>query len=80
VGLVAALIVVVIWASVNTAAFSRGIWLSATLPLAAATPPVILGAAVQLLSGRRRAQYSATRNELLEQFQAPRSGSRRHAA
>ena len=70
-GLVATLVVVVIWASANVLAFSRGIWLSAALPLAAAAPPAILFGAVQLWSGRRRAQYFATRTELLEQFQAP---------
>jgi adenylate cyclase len=71
VGLVATLVVVVIWAGANVLAFSRGIWLSAALPLAAAAPPAILFGAVQLWSGRRRAQYFATRTELLEQFQAP---------
>jgi adenylate cyclase len=71
VGLVATLVVVVIWAGANVLAFSRGIWLSAVLPLAAAAPPAILFGAVQLWSGRRRAQYFATRTELLEQFQAP---------
>jgi adenylate cyclase len=71
VGLVATLVVVVIWAGANGLAFSRGIWLEAAVPLAAAVPPVILFGAVQLWSGRRRAQYFATRTELLEQFQAP---------
>ena len=71
VGLVATLVVAVIWAGANVLAFSRGIWLSAALPLAAAAPPAILFGAVQLWSGRRRAQYFATRTELLEQFQAP---------
>jgi len=41
------------------------------VPVAAAAPPAILFAAVQLWSGRRRAQYFAMRSELLEQFQAP---------
>jgi adenylate cyclase len=71
VGLVATLVVLVIWAGANVLAFSRGIWLSAALPLATAAPPAILFGAVQLWSGRRRAQYFATRTELLEQFQAP---------
>jgi adenylate cyclase len=52
-------------------AFSRGIWLSAALPIFAAAPPAILFAGVQLWSGRRRAQYFAIRSELLAQFQAP---------
>jgi adenylate cyclase len=71
VGLVATLVVVVIWAGANVLAFSLGVWLSAALPLAAAAPPAILFGAVQLWSGRRRAQYFATRTELLKQFQAP---------
>jgi adenylate cyclase len=71
VGLVATLVVVVLWAGANVLAFSRGIWLEAAVPLAAAVPPAILFGAVQLWSGRRRAQYFATRTELLEQFQAP---------
>jgi adenylate cyclase len=71
VGLVAAAAVVLIWAGANLFAFSHGIWLSAAIPIAAAAPPAILFAAVQLWSGRRRAQYFAMRNELLEQFQAP---------
>jgi adenylate cyclase len=71
VGLVAAAAVVLIWAAANFFAFAQGIWLSAAVPIAAAAPPAILFAAVQLWSGRRRAQYFAMRNELLEQFQAP---------
>jgi len=39
--------------------------------MAAAAPPAILFAAVQLWSGGRRAQYFAARSELLDQFQAP---------
>jgi adenylate cyclase len=71
VGLFAAGAVVLIWAAANFLAFSKGIWLSAAVPVAAAAPPAILFAAVQLSSGRRRAQYFAMRSELLEQFQAP---------
>jgi adenylate cyclase len=71
IGLIAAGAVVLIWAGANTFAFSKGIWLSAAVPIAAAAPPAILFAAVQLWSGRRRAQYFAMRSELLEQFQAP---------
>ena len=71
VGLVATLVVVLIWAAANFFAFSKGICSSAALPIAAAAPPAILFAAVQLWSGTRRAQYFATRSELLEQFQAP---------
>jgi adenylate cyclase len=71
VGLVATAAVVLIWAGANFFAFAQGIWLNAAVPIAAAAPPAILFAAVQLWSGRRRAQYFAMRSELLEQFQAP---------
>ena len=71
VGLIAAAAVVLIWAFANFLAFSQGIWLGAAVPVAAAAPPAILFAAVQLSSGRRRVQYFAMRSELLEQFQAP---------
>jgi adenylate cyclase len=71
VGLIAMLIVVLTFATANVLVFSRGIWLSAALPTAATAPPAILFAAVQLWSGRRRAQYFATRSKLLGQFQAP---------
>jgi adenylate cyclase len=70
-GLFAAGAVVLLWAAANFLAFSKGIWLSAAVPVAAAAPPAILFAAVQLSSGRRRAQYFALRSEVLEQFQAP---------
>src|SRR6202042_3746092 len=56
VGLVAAAAVVLIWAMANFFAFSQGIWLSTAVPIAAAAPPAILFAAVQLSSGRRRGQ------------------------
>jgi adenylate cyclase len=71
VGLIATLVVVLTCAAANVFAFSQGIWLSAALPIAAAAPPAILFAAVQVSSGRRRAQYFATRSKLLGQFQAP---------
>ena len=58
----------------NFAAFSRGYWLSAALPLAAATPPAILFGAVQLWLNRRQAQYFAMKSDLLQQFQAPALG------
>ncbi len=70
-GLAAAATVVLLWAAANFFAFSSGVWLSAAVPVAALTPPVVLFAALQLWSGRRRAQYFAMRSELLEQFQAP---------
>jgi adenylate cyclase len=70
-GLIAAAAVVLIWTVSIFVAFSSGIWLSAAVPIAAAAPPVVLFGSFQLWSGRRRAQYFATRSELLEQFQAP---------
>ncbi|CAN5222342.1 adenylate/guanylate cyclase domain-containing protein [soil metagenome] len=70
-GLVAIAAFFVLWLGLNFAAFSRGIWLSAALPMAAAIPPVMLFGAVQLWQGRRRAQYYAMRSSLLQQFQAP---------
>src|SRR5438477_904200 len=71
VGIIAAAGVVLIWAMAIFSAFSRDILLSAAVPVAAAAPPVLLFAAVQLWLGTRRAQYFSTRSELLEQFQAP---------
>jgi len=55
----------------NYMAFSRGIWLSGALPLAAAGPPAVLFGAVQLWLNRRQAQYFAKKSDQLQQFQAP---------
>jgi adenylate cyclase len=71
VGLIAAAAIVVVWTVTVFLAFSSGIWLSVAVPAAAAAAPVVLFASFQLWSGRRQAQYFATRSELLEQFQAP---------
>jgi len=68
VGLIAAAAVVLIWIVSIFLAFSSGIWLSVAVPVAAAAPPVVLFGSFQLWSGRRQAQYLATRSELLEQF------------
>jgi adenylate cyclase len=70
-GMLAAAAVVAIWMSVTSLAFSRDIWLSAVLPVTAIAVPTVLFGAVQLWSGRRRAQYFATRSRLLGEFQAP---------
>jgi adenylate cyclase len=70
-GLAAAAAVALIWTAAIFFAFSSGIWLSAAVPIAAATPPAVLFAAFQIWSGKRTATYFAARNELLEQFQAP---------
>jgi adenylate cyclase len=70
-GLAAAAALLLIWTIATSVSFSSGIWLSAALPIAATAPPVILFGAVQLLTGRRRAQYFAMKSQLFEQFQAP---------
>jgi adenylate cyclase len=71
VGLIASIAVLLIWLGANFAAFSQGIWLSAAVPIAAAAPPALLFGALQLWSGRQRAQHYATRSALFQQFQAP---------
>jgi adenylate cyclase len=70
-GLLAAAAVVLAWVATIFLAFSSGILMSAAVPAAAAAVPVVLFGSFQLWSGRRQAQYLATRSELLEQFQAP---------
>lgn len=70
-GLLSIVGLVAIWAVMNYVAFSRGIWLSAALPIAAAAPPAILFGSIQLWLNRRQAQYFAMRSDLLQQFQAP---------
>ena len=71
IGLASIAAVLLIWAVANYTAFSRGIWLSAALPIAAAAPPAILFGAMQLWLNRRQAHYYAMRSDLLQQFQAP---------
>jgi adenylate cyclase len=71
VGLLLMAAVLLVAMVVNYAVFSRGIWLSAALPLAAAGPPAVLFGAVQLWLNRRQAQYFARKSDLLQQFQAP---------
>jgi adenylate cyclase len=63
--------VLLLSAVANYAAFSRGIWLSGALPVAAAGPPVILFGAMQIWLNRRQAQYFRRKSNLLQQFQAP---------
>jgi adenylate cyclase len=71
VGLLAIVAVIAVWGTINTVAYAHGIWLSAALPLAAAAPPALLFGALQMWSGRRRAQWHSDRSDLLQQFQAP---------
>lgn len=59
------------WLGTNIFMFSRGVWLSATLPIAATAPPAILFGSAQIWLDRRRAQRFARQNELLQRFQAP---------
>lgn len=70
-GLALIALVVAAWLAVNLAAFSRGIWLSAALPMTAAIPPAILFGLWQIWFDRRRAQHFAGQARLLRQFQAP---------
>jgi adenylate cyclase len=71
IGIQAMAAVVVVGAAANIFAFTHGIWFNATTALAAGAPPAILFGAMQLSSGRRSAQYFASRSGLLEQFQSP---------
>jgi adenylate cyclase len=71
IGLLTVSAVILAWAAANAIAFAHGIWLDAATTIAAAGPPLILFGALQLWSGRSSAQYLATQNRLLEQFQTP---------
>ncbi len=70
-GLISAAVLVAAVLVVNVLAFWRGIHLSAALPIAAVTPPLLLFSGVQLWSRQRRAQHFAARTQLFQQFQAP---------
>lgn len=63
--------VALVWVGVTAAAFVHGIWLSATLPLAAAAPPVMLFGAGQLWLDRYRADRLAVERGTLRRFQPP---------
>jgi adenylate cyclase len=71
IGIVAILVVILLWAASNFIAFTDGIWLSAALPIAAAAPPAIFFGAAQLLLGRRQAHHFARQSALLQRIQAP---------
>jgi adenylate cyclase len=71
VGLVVAAAVILVWAAGNFLAFKSGVAMSAAVPAAAATVPVVVFGSLQLWWGRKQAQFFAARNELLERFQAP---------
>ncbi|WP_274628078.1 CHASE2 domain-containing protein [Arvimicrobium flavum] len=74
-GLAAVVAVVAGWLVLNVVAFANGIWLSATLPVAAAAPPAILFGAAQMWLDRNRARRFATESELLQRVQAPGLGA-----
>ncbi|WP_230530863.1 CHASE2 domain-containing protein [Microvirga roseola] len=68
--------VALLWIGATAIAFSHGIWLSATLPLAAAAPPATLFGAARLWLDRRRAEKFAAESSTLRQFQPPRLAAR----
>jgi adenylate cyclase len=70
-GFAAIVAVMALWLVANFIFFTRGIWLSAALPIAAAIPPAIVYGAAQLRFDRRRAYRYAAQNEVLKRFQAP---------
>ncbi len=70
-GIMAAAAVMIAWAGLNLFAFTHGVWLNAATTLAAAVPPVVVFAGVQLWVGGRRTQYFAAKSRSLAQFQAP---------
>jgi adenylate cyclase len=59
------------WVGLTIVAFANGVWLSATLPLAAAAPPAILFGAARLWLDRRRAESLDQESSILRHFQAP---------
>jgi adenylate cyclase len=60
-----------LWIGVTVAAFMQGIWLSAALPLLAATPPVVLFGAARLWLDRSRAERLSVQSRTLQSFQPP---------
>ncbi|WP_041748206.1 CHASE2 domain-containing protein [Bradyrhizobium cosmicum] len=70
-GLMAAAAVMIAWGGLNLFAFTHGVWLNAATTLAAAVPPVVVFAGMQLWVGGRRTQYFADKSRSLAQFQAP---------
>lgn len=60
-----------VWIGLTIVAFTSGIWLSATLPLAATVPPAVLFGATRLWLDRRRAEELARESRTLRHFQPP---------
>lgn len=75
IGLTAMVAVVGLWLAINMVSFANGFWLSASLPITAAGPAVLLFGAAQLLLGRRRAQHFADQSQMLQSIQAPGLGN-----
>jgi adenylate cyclase len=63
--------IAMLWIGLTATAFTYGIWLSATLPLAAAAPPAVLFGAARLWIDRRRADRLAEESSTLRHFQPP---------
>lgn len=64
-------VVTAAWVGVTFIAFTRGIWLSATLPLLAALPPAMLFGAAELWLDRLRADRLSAQSRTLRRFQPP---------
>jgi adenylate cyclase len=59
------------WVATTFAAFTQGIWFSATLPLLAALPPAMIFGAAELWLDRRRADRLSAQSRILRHFQPP---------
>lgn len=64
-------ILVLAYALVTILAFSRGYWMSAALPIAAAIPPMVMFGATRLWLDRSRNRRLAASEALLRRFQSP---------
>jgi adenylate cyclase len=64
-------VVTTAWVATTFAAFTQGIWLSATLPLLAALPPAMIFGAAELWLDRRRADRLSAQSRILRRFQPP---------
>jgi len=64
-------VVTAAWIGLTFAAFTQGVWLSATLPLLAALPPAIVFGAAELWLDRQRADRLSVQSRTLRRFQPP---------
>jgi adenylate cyclase len=64
-------VVTAAWIGLTFAAFTQGVWLSATLPLLAALPPAMIFGAAELWLDRRRADRLSVQSRTLRRFQPP---------